>query len=62
MKKKNIKDFERILKEQIEKNLSSQYSYDRNNAVRLALYYCEGYFKNDNTSIYKTIKLINDNN
>ena len=60
IRKKTIKDFEIVFKQQIKNNLNSPFSYDKQNAVKLALYYMQGYFQKDNSTISKVLVIINN--
>ena len=60
IRKKSIKDFEKVFKEQIKNNLNSPFCFDKENAVQQALYYMQGYFQKDNSLISKVLLIINN--
>ena len=55
---KNFKNFEKVFNEQMEYNKNSVFTYDRENALKLSLHYCYGYFESRNSNEFKTINLI----
>jgi len=55
---KNFKDFEKVFNKQMEINLNSVFTYTRENALKLSLHYCYGYFESSNSNEFKTINLI----
>jgi len=58
IKKKTIKDFKKVFDKELQENLNSPYEHTRENATKLALAYCFGYFQSDNTNIFKIIEII----